>query len=214
MTRPNARPEELELFDLPLAAPASRKRRPERPSGPQGSDSLDLFPSTATTQPPVERDSPAPEAAARASEVQPAHGTSAGDAEAGVPAGFADRIGADLLDLAATFAVLGTAWAGALLMGVRTGLSAWPAFAALGLVFSFLYQTVPLAFWGSTPGMARRDLVARSADGRGISFRQAMLRWAGWALTLALAGSPWLATLSGRSLGDRLSASHTARRPG
>jgi len=209
MAGSNAHPEERELFDLPLAAPAEPRAGRARKRNREDTTTLDLFPADPEGAPANEM-----EAAARedAPAELAASGTPTDAPQETEPARLGERVAADLLDLGVALAVLAAAWIGALAMGIRADLGSSPAFLALGAVFSFLYQTVPLAFWGATPGMARRDLVARTAGGGGISFRQAMLRWAGWAVTLALGGVPYLVALSGRSLADHASASRTLRR--
>ncbi len=95
------------------------------------------------------------------------------------------------------------------LMGIRPRLADWPAMLLFLAAFSFLYHVLPLAFWGRTLGMWRSGLVARSRDGRQLTIAQTTLRWLGAAATVALAGLPFLAALSGRSLADRLSGSVT-----
>lgn len=200
MTSQNARPEEPELFDLPLTAPTTRQRKAPPRSANGDPQTLDLFateeavalPPGATASPTTEEPAPDP---------QPP-----GERKAGLQ----DRAAADLLDLGAALAVLVVAWIGALALGIHPTAETWPAFAALGVVFSFLYQTIPLAFWRATPGMARRRLRATNRAGGRISFRQAILRWTGWVLTLGLAGLPYVVALSGRSLTDRLSGSRTS----
>jgi uncharacterized RDD family membrane protein YckC len=200
MTSQGARPEEPELFDLPLAAPATRLRKAAPNARDDASQTLDLFPTAEAVAPPR-----GPAAASPTTE-QPAPGP---ELPGGDRASLWDRAAADLLDLAAALGILAVAWIGALAMGIRPAAGTWPAFAALGVVFSFLYHTIPLAFWRATPGMARRRLRATSVAGGRISFRQAILRWTGWVLTLGLAGLPYVVALSGRSLTDRLSGSHT-----
>jgi uncharacterized RDD family membrane protein YckC len=202
MTSPNTRPEEPELFDLPLAAPAKRSREAAPSQKDVAPQMLDLFPTDGAAalpegpveaSPTLEQPAPQPRGARKV--------------------GLRDRAAADLLDLTAALAVLAVAWIGALAMGIQLGAGTWPAFAALGFVFSFLYQTIPLAFWRSTPGMVRRRLYATSTGGGRLTFGQATLRWTGWALTLGLAGLPYAVALSGRSLTDRLSRSRTRAIP-
>jgi hypothetical protein len=98
---------------------------------------------------------------------------------------------------------------GALGLGVALDTSEVPAFALFGLVFSFLYTVVTLAFWGSTPGMAAVGLVARSGRDQPLSFGQTGLRWLAGLATVALCGLPLVVALTGRSLADRLSGSMT-----
>jgi len=96
---------------------------------------------------------------------------------------------------------------GAHALGAPLSHGRWAALAAPLLTFSFLYTVVALAFWGRTPGGAAAGLMARSLDGRPLSFGQAARRWLAGLLTVAGAGLPALVALSGRSLGDRLSGS-------
>jgi len=112
----------------------------------------------------------------------------------------------DLVILAAA-GVLAAAGAGA--MGVTTTRDHLPALLLFVLVFSFLYSVVPLAFWGSTPGMSWAGLVARTGAGEPLSFGQTALRWlASWVTWVSL-GLLGLLSLTGRSLTDRLSGSGT-----
>jgi uncharacterized RDD family membrane protein YckC len=103
---------------------------------------------------------------------------------------------------------------GALLAGARLTLDRWPPLALFLLAFSFVYTTVPLAFWGQTPGMALLTLIARRPGQAPLTFRQAAIRWlAGW-LSVLLGGLPMLLALTGASLADRLSGSATLRKLG
>ena len=120
--------------------------------------------------------------------------------------------GADLAALGSAALAVG---AGTRLLG-HPGPWPWPPFALFLLAFSFLYAVVPLAFWGQTPGMAWRGLVARSLDGDALSFGQTFRRWLGGVLTVATGGLPVLLVLSGadgggQSLADRISGSRTLR---
>jgi uncharacterized RDD family membrane protein YckC len=182
--------EEPLLFDLPLTPPP---RRPERP--------------VAAPRTPDEVPDEVPAISGRGAIPVPAAAPRA-------PAPLRARLLAAGIDLAALVAVLAVALVGARLLQIRPGAHGWPAFAVLALVFSFLYQTVPLAFWGRTPGMARLGLEARGLTGDRLTFYQALARWAGWLITIALAGAPGLLALSGgRSLTDRLSGSRTELDP-
>ena len=120
-----------------------------------------------------------------------------------------DRVLGGISDLAVHAAMLGVAAAGCYGLGVRVSLADWMPFTLLTLIFSFLYWTIPLTFWGQTPGMAWIGNVARNLDDEPLYFGQAMKRWVGALLTLALAGLPILASLGGRSLSDWLSDSKT-----
>lgn len=119
------------------------------------------------------------------------------------------RAAAGLTDLGFCAAVMVMLLVALLAQGVRLDVSDWPGGAVFLLSFSFLYAVLPLAFWGRTPGMALVGLRASSTDGRPLSFRQAVLKWLGSVLTVALAGLPLLLALSGRSLSDLLSGSMT-----
>lgn len=119
------------------------------------------------------------------------------------------RAAAGLTDLGVCAAVMVLLLVTLLAQGVRPRLSDWPAGALFLLTFSFLYAVLPLAFWGRTPGMALAGLRATSRDGRPLTFRQAVLKWLGSVLTVALAALPLLLALGGRSLSDLLSGSIT-----
>ncbi len=125
------------------------------------------------------------------------------------PAPLGDRFLGGLTDLAAQLIALGVAIAATHAMAISVTVERGMPFVVLALVFSFLYWTVPLAFWGQTPGMAWVGHTARSLSGEPLSFGQTFLRWLGSVLTLAFAGLPLLITLSGRSLTDRISGSQT-----
>lgn len=120
-----------------------------------------------------------------------------------------DRFLGGLADLAMQLLMLGLSIAASHGLGVVVTRADWMPFAVLALSFSFLYWTVPLAFWGQTPGMAWVGHTARTPSGQPLSFGQTLLRWLGAILTLALVGLPLLLALTGRSLSDRLSDSKT-----
>jgi uncharacterized RDD family membrane protein YckC len=126
-----------------------------------------------------------------------------------VRAPFGARLVAVAVDAAALAAVGGVGMLGMVLLGVELGGRALPGLGAFLLVFSFAYSVIPLAFWGATPGMAAAGLVARGADGGGLTFGQTGLRWLAGLATLALAGLPLLLALGGRSPADHLSGSST-----
>ncbi len=124
---------------------------------------------------------------------------------------FLDRIvsgGADVVLLAGVVAVILVAM---VFLGVTPRLAHWPGLLGFVLSFSFLYVTLPLAFWGQTPGMAWARLQARDVDERPLAFTQTVLRWLAGVLTVAGVGLPALLGLGGRSLGDLLSGSLTHR---
>jgi len=125
------------------------------------------------------------------------------------PAALSERIYSGLLDLLVNVGALAATLLLVKAMGVVSPLYAWQAWALLAAVFSYLYWVVPLAFWGQTPGMTWRHLIARNADREPLTFGQASRRWFGALLTVALLGTPLLLALAGRSLSDRLSGSQS-----
>jgi uncharacterized RDD family membrane protein YckC len=121
-----------------------------------------------------------------------------------------ERVLAGIADAVVHIAVLASSLVAQSLLGLQPEPRQWPGFAAFLICFSFLYTTVPLAFWGQTPGMAWRGLRARDREDRSLAFGQTALRWLGALVTTALAGLPTLLALAGgRSLADRLSGSVT-----
>lgn len=121
-----------------------------------------------------------------------------------------ERLLAGLADGVVHIAVLASSLVAESLLGLQPEPRQWPGFAAFLVCFSFLYTTIPLAFWGQTPGMAWRGLRARDREDRSLAFGQTALRWLGALVTTALAGLPTLlAVAGGRSLADRLSGSVT-----
>lgn len=120
-----------------------------------------------------------------------------------------ERLLAGLADGVLHLAVLASALVAESLLGLQPQPRQWPGFVAFLVFFSFLYTTVPLAFWGQTPGMAWRGLRARDQGDRPLAFGQTALRWLGALLTVGLVGLPSLLALGGRSLADRLSGSET-----
>ncbi len=223
--------QEPTLFDLPLN-PGSDEPPAEAGSGPApaaGQGPSILFdepgePPPAVPKPqPVERPEPkqvelletgvedlplAVQGSADATPPGPRDDSSAA-ASAEDKAFLGDRLLAGLADLAAQLIALGLTIAATHSIGVVVTFADWMPFAVLAMVFSFLYWTVPLAFWGQTPGMAWVGHIARSKGGEPLSFGQTFLRWFGSVLTLAFIGLPMLAALTGRSLTDRISGSNT-----
>ena len=125
------------------------------------------------------------------------------------PPGLGLRVMAGAADCLVHVASLAVALLAMVWRGLQPGLEQWPGLLLFLLAFSFLYWTFPLAFWGQTPGMAWTGLKARDFGNQPLTFGQTALRWLGAWLTVALAGLPLLVALSGRSLSDRLSRSHT-----
>lgn len=230
--------DEPRLFDLPLApaedderesepavvaeaaeAPAERAHGERSPAEPE---SLPLFgddpepsPSSRSAARPAE---PEP------SEPEPADADWPGDRMAEdegapprprlvprrpMPAPFAARLVAALVDFGVHAAVAGAGWLGTFLLGARIDAADLPAVAVFLLSFSFLYAVVSLAFWGRTPGMAAAGVVSRGPGNHPLTFGQTGLRWLAGVLTAVLAGLPLLLALTGRSLPDRLSGSTT-----
>ena len=123
-----------------------------------------------------------------------------------------DRLLGGLADLTIHIATLGLMIVAVQLMGIPVALADWPAFAALTVIFSFLYSVIPLAFWGHTPGMAWVGHAARSEGDEPLSFGQTAMRWAGALFTVVFLGLPLLLALQeGGSLADRLSDSKTVQ---
>lgn len=98
------------------------------------------------------------------------------------------------------------------LLNLEPALDQWPGFLSFCLVFSLLYFTLPLAFWGHSPGMAWRRLRARDRHARPLTFGQTALRFISAWLSLGLLGLPLLAAFTGSTLADRLSRSVTTYR--
>ncbi len=94
-------------------------------------------------------------------------------------------------------------------LGLEPSLHLWPGFAAFLTSFSFVYVTLPLAFWGQTPGMATRSLRAIDQGGMSLTLVQAIVRWAAALATVGLLGLPLLVAVRGRSLADLLSGTET-----
>jgi hypothetical protein len=187
------------LFDLPLApperGPARSTARAAAPLQPE------LF---AEAEPLGEDDD---ERAARAGMPEAAYV----EAPAGpVIAGFAARLLAGGADALLHLGVLAGVYLGLIALQVEPRLDHWPALATLLVAFSFLSSVISLAFWGQTAGMAWRGLQSRDRLQRPLTFRQAVLRWAGGVLTFAAAGLPLLPlALGGATLADWISRSLT-----
>ena len=120
------------------------------------------------------------------------------------------RIRAGAIDLSLNLAVFSGVWFGLRRLGIDLGPDSVTPLGVFVLSFSFLYFVFPLAFWGRTPGMAQAEIIARSRDGRSLSFSQAALRWLGALLTLATLCIPLIfSAKSGELPSDRLSGSLT-----
>lgn len=180
----------------PKAPKPRRRKRPPVDPGPMLFSEEELSAGTAVN-PPSE---------APLTVEAPIDATPSIDAEAAL---VQDRLLGGLADLTIHFATLGMMVVAVQLMGVPVRPADWPAFAALAIIFSFLYAVIPLAFWGHTPGMAWVGHSARSETDEPLSFGQTAMRWAGALFTVVLLGLPLLLALQGRSLADRLSDSKT-----
>jgi hypothetical protein len=167
----------------------------------------DLFPETEGL--PDREPVPEDEEAAAASAVARAEIDDEESPAGPVVAGLGARLLAGCADALLHVGVLAGTYLGLLALDVEPRVEHWPAFATLLLAFSFLSSVVSLAFWGQTAGMAWRGLHSRDRLQRPLTFRQAMLRWAGGLLTVAAAGLPLLFALGGGSLSDWLSRSVT-----
>lgn len=197
---PARRPaEESLLFDLPLDERPVDEPAADDGDGPEQA----ALPLAVGTAPAADEDGesePAapPQPAAPAARRRPV---------------WRQRVIAGLTDLGTCLAVLALLVAALSAMGVEPAAELLPGLVVFLLAFSFLYQVLPLAFWGRTPGMALTGLRATARDGRQLTFGQTARRWLGSVLTVALAGLPLLLLFTGRSLSDRLSGSQTGRDP-
>lgn len=127
------------------------------------------------------------------------------------PATAGALLAASLFDFLALVAVLTIALVGSVTMGVALNAALLAPVGIFGVVFSFLYYVLPLAFWGKTPGMSWAQVVARNEGDRPLTFGQTAVRWLAAVLTVALVGLPLLLALGGRPLADRMSRSRTLR---
>ena len=221
-------PTELPLFDLPLHAndesEEEREKQIDLPlaerEGEREKEKASRFPRPVEERAKAPVKIPAaPKAAAKKNtpiEPEGASSTAAenvdgealeDDAEQRAP--LRDHLASGCVDFGIQLLFLGVAVGSVHAMGIRVGLGQWAPFTVLGLVFSFLYWFIPLAFWGQTPGMAWVGNVAVGKSGEPLTFGQTALRWCGALLTLLFAGLPVLLTLTGGSLSDRLSESRT-----
>jgi len=124
-------------------------------------------------------------------------------------AGVGSRLLGGAADVLLQVTVLSVAIGAMMKMGLPASFGLWPGYAVFMVVFSFLYVTLPLAFWGSTPGMAWRGLRSQDHDGQSLTFAQTVLRWVASLVTVALLGLPVLLAFWQRSLADRMSGSVT-----
>jgi len=200
----------------PLAEHPLTPDPPRRRSSPP--TTLELFPSASekTFRPPEE--SVGPE---RAGEAEPPGTAPAPREPAGPEApvfsepegprtvAFARRVAAGLADLL-ILALVGAVElaAGALLLDLRFPPSAFIPLAAFLLLAALVLLVLAPFVWGTTPGMALADLRIRAEDGGSPTLSAALLRFAGFFLTGALAGVPLLVAAfdrRGRTLADLVS---------
>ncbi|MEM6793972.1 MAG: RDD family protein [Acidobacteriota bacterium] len=215
----------LPLFDLPLHGDGEGGQSvvPEAPSPPEapGLEAPALEAPASVPEAPAPAASVSLEGASQPMLFTPEELTEAEAYEAPAPGdgnelpALQDRLLGGLADFTVVIAVVGLSIVAAQLLGVRITLASWPPFLVFGLLFSFPYAVIPLAFWGQTPGMAWVGHLARSEEGEPLSFGQTTQRWIGALLTVATVGLPLLLALgeSGSSLADRLSASKTVHAP-
>ena len=179
---------------------------------------LELFPSASEKPfgPPEEgvRTEPAGEAAPP--EAGPAPREPSGPAtpvfsepEGPRPVAFARRVAAGLADLL-ILALVGAVElaAGALLLDLRFPPPAFLPLAAFLLLAALVLLVLAPFVWGTTPGMALADLRICAEDGGSPTLAAALLRFAGFFLTGALAGVPLLVAAfdrRGRTLADLVS---------
>jgi uncharacterized RDD family membrane protein YckC len=122
---------------------------------------------------------------------------------------FARRVAAGLADLL-ILALVGAVElaAGALLLDLRFPPPAFLPLAAFLLLAALVLLVLAPFVWGTTPGMALADLRICAEDGGSPTLSAALLRFAGFLLTGALAGVPLLVAAfdrRGRTLADLVS---------
>jgi uncharacterized RDD family membrane protein YckC len=206
------------LAEHPLAPDPPRRRSSPRTT-------LELFPNVSEKPfgPPEESASPEP-----AEEPAPAGATPAarerskaaapmfsepepagGEPEGQRAVAFARRVAAGLADLL-ILALVGAVElaAGALLLDLRFPPPAFLPLAAFLLLAALVLLVLAPFVWGTTPGMALADLRICAEDGGSPTLFAALLRFAGFLLTGALAGVPLLVAAfdrRGRTLADLVS---------
>ena len=206
-TAPSARPPEPspEPAAEPVAQPSARE------------SNLDLFdaapaPSEELASAMDKASLVTEEAAAAALEAPMSVSVGAEEASASAqspPATLSQRFRAGIADVMVHLLVLATVLLFLRVIGVRVTAQAWPGLVGFMASFSFLSITVPLAFWGQTPGMGWAGIKAFDREDRPLSYSQCALRWAVALATVALLGLPSLVHLGGSSLTDVVSRSRT-----
>lgn len=190
-----------DLFDLPLLVdpPGTEPEVSEPKPSPPEPEASPLAP--AQTRPPKQELEPPAEQIELPAE-------DAGPVESTETSTLRPRLVAGAIDTGATGAALAILAGGATALGAAPELSHWPAYLLLSLQTSFLYMVFSLSFWGATPGMSRAGLHAQADDGGPITLGQAVRRWLGGVVTVALFGLPTLLVLRRQSsLADLLSRS-------
>jgi uncharacterized RDD family membrane protein YckC len=213
-----AEPPHDPLAEHPLA-PDPRPRR----SSPR--TTLELFPNVSekpfgppgkgATPEPVEEPAPteaAPAARDRSNPAAPVFsepGPVGAESDGPRTVAFARRVAAGLADLL-ILALVGAVElaAGALLLDLRFPPPAFLPLAAFLLLAALVLLVLAPFVWGTTPGMALADLRICAEDGGSPTLSAALLRFAGFFLTGALAGVPLLVAAfdrRGRTLADLVS---------
>jgi len=200
----------------PLAEHPLTPDPPRRRSSP--STTLELFPNASekTFRPPEEGVRPEPAEEAEPPGAAPAPREPSGPAapvfsepEGPRTVAFARRVAAGLADLL-ILALVGAVElaAGALLLDLRFPPPAFLPLAAFLLLAALVLLVLAPFVWGTTPGMALADLRICAEDGGSPTLSAALLRFAGFFLTGALAGVPLLVAAfdrRGRTLADLVS---------
>jgi uncharacterized RDD family membrane protein YckC len=180
----------------------------EKALGPKGEDAppdLDESAAPGGGEPaPAPPGRPAP-AAPVFSGLEPA----AAEPEGPRAVAFARRVAAGLADLL-ILALVGAIElaAGALILDLRFPPPAFLPLAAFLLLAALVLLVLAPFVWGTTPGMALADLRICAEDGGSPTLSAALLRFAGFLLTGALAGVPLLVAAfdrRGRTLADLVS---------
>lgn len=206
------------LAEHPLTPDPPRRR-------PSPKTTLELFPDASEKSfgPPEETAAPTP------AEDQPRGGAAPAapeESRAGAPTftelgsafvepegpravAFARRVAAGLADLL-ILALVGAVElaAGALVLDLRFPPPAFLPLAAFLLLAALVLLVLAPFVWGTTPGMALADLRICAEDGGSPTLSAALLRFAGFFVTFALAGVPLLVAAfdrRGRTLADLVS---------
>ncbi len=206
------------LAEHPIAPDPPRRRSPPRTT-------LELFPDVSEKPfgPPAESAAKEPAKEPAPAEAPPAArersrpeaemffepAAAGGDLEGPRAVAFARRVAAGLADLL-ILALVGAVElaAGALLLDLRFPPPAFLPLAAFLLLAALVLLVLAPFVWGTTPGMALADLRIRAEDGGSPTLSAALLRFAGFLLTGALAGVPLLVAAfdrRGRTLADLVS---------